>query len=215
MDSKEILSVFLILFSVIDIPGNVPIIISLKEKGKVIKPGYATLVAGGLMIAFLLIGESLLNLFGIDVQSFAIAGAIILFIIAFEMILGITLFKEEEGIEDDGATSIVPVAFPLIAGAGTMTTIISLKAEFQQTNILIGIILNLIIVYIVLRSSSWIQRKLGKGGKRFCEKCLGLFYSPSPSNCLNLILGRLVKFLLDAAGCWIGHFVLSYFLIFQ
>ena len=174
MDSKEILSVFLILFSVIDIPGNVPIIISLKEKGKVIKPGYATLVAGGLMIAFLLIGESLLNLFGIDVQSFAIAGAIILFIIAFEMILGITLFKEEEGIEDDGATSIVPVAFPLIAGAGTMTTIISLKAEFQQTNILIGIILNLIIVYIVLRSSSWIQRKLGKGGEAILRKVFGI-----------------------------------------
>ncbi len=174
MDPKEILSVFLILFSVIDIPGNVPIIISMKEKGKIIKPGRATLVAGGLMIAFLLIGESLLALFGIDVQSFAIAGAIILFIIAFEMILGVTLFKEEEGLENDTSTSIVPVAFPLIAGAGTMTTIISLKAEFQQTNILIGIILNLIIVFIVLRSSSWIQRKLGKGGEAILRKVFGI-----------------------------------------
>ena len=174
MDPKEILSVFLILFSVIDIPGNVPIIISMKEKGKIIKPGRATLVAGGLMIAFLLIGESLLALFGIDVQSFAIAGAIILFIIAFEMILGVTLFKEEEGLENDTSTSIVPIAFPLIAGAGTMTTIISLKAEFQQTNILIGIILNLIIVFIVLRSSSWIQRKLGKGGEAILRKVFGI-----------------------------------------
>ncbi len=173
MDPKEILSVFLILFSVIDIPGNVPIIISLKEKGKIIKPGRATLVAGGLMIAFLLAGESLLNLFGIDVQSFAIAGAIVIFIIAMEMILGITLFKEEN-IENDTSTSIVPIAFPLIAGAGTMTTIISLKAEFQQTNILVGIILNLIIVFIVLRSSSWIQRKLGKGGEAILRKVFGI-----------------------------------------
>ncbi|MFK7978831.1 MAG: MarC family protein [Saprospiraceae bacterium] len=174
MDPKEILSIFLILFSVIDIPGNVPIIISMKEKGKIIKPGRATLVAGGLMIAFLLVGESLLGLFGIDVQSFAIAGAIVLFIIAMEMILGVTLFKEEEGIENDTSTSIVPVAFPLIAGAGTMTTIISLKAEFHQTNILIGIILNLIIVFIVLRSSSWIQRKLGKGGEAILRKVFGI-----------------------------------------
>lgn len=174
MDAREILSVFLILFSVIDIPGNVPIIISMKEKGKIIKPGRATLVAGGLMIAFLLIGESLLGLFGIDVQSFAIAGAIVLFIIAIEMILGVTLFKEDETVENDTSTSIVPVAFPLIAGAGTMTTIISLKAEFQQTNILIGIILNLLIVFIVLRSSSWIQRKLGKGGEAILRKVFGI-----------------------------------------
>jgi len=174
MDPKEVLSVFLILFSVIDIPGNVPVIISLKEKGKIINPIRATLVAGGLMIAFLLAGESLLGLFGIDVESFAIAGAIVIFIIAIEMILGITLFKEEEGMENDTSSSIVPVAFPLIAGAGTMTTIISLKAEFQQANILIGIILNLIIVFVVLRSSSWIQRKLGKGGEAILRKVFGI-----------------------------------------
>ncbi len=174
MDPKEILSVFLILFSVIDIPGNVPIIISMKEKGKIIKPLSATLVAGGLMIAFLLAGESLLGLFGIDVESFAIAGAIVIFIIAMEMILGISLFKEDEGMENDTSSSIVPIAFPLIAGAGTMTTIISLKAEFQQTSILIGIILNLIIVFIVLRSSSWIQRKLGKGGEAILRKVFGI-----------------------------------------
>ncbi len=174
MDFKEILSVFLILFSVIDIPGNVPIIISMKKKGKVIKPGRATIVAGTLMIVFLLIGESILNLFGIDVQSFAIAGAIIIFLIAIEMVLGITLFKEPEGEEDTGSSSIVPVAFPLIAGAGTMTTIISLKAEFQQLNILIGIIINLIIVFLVLRSSDWIQKKLGVGGEAILRKAFGI-----------------------------------------
>lgn len=174
MDSKEILSVFLILFSVIDIPGSLPVIISMKEKGKIINPMRATVVAGVLMITFLLAGESLLGLFGIDVESFAIAGAIVIFIIAFEMILGITLFKEEEGMENDTSSSIVPVAFPLIAGAGTMTTIISLKAEFQQTSILIGILLNLIIVFIVLRSSSWIQRKLGKGGEAVLRKVFGI-----------------------------------------
>lgn len=174
MDFKEILSVFLILFSVIDIPGNVPIIISMKKKGKIIKPGRATLVAGTLMITFLLLGESILNLFGIDVQSFAIAGAIIIFLIAIEMVLGVTLFREAEDEEDTGSSSIVPVAFPLIAGAGTMTTIISLKAEFQQMNILIGIILNLIIVFIVLRSSSWIQKKLGVGGEAILRKAFGI-----------------------------------------
>ncbi|MEM1121492.1 MAG: MarC family protein [Bacteroidota bacterium] len=174
MDFKEVLSVFLILFSVIDIPGNVPIIISMKKKGKIIKPIRATLVAGSLMIAFLLLGESILGLFGIDVQSFAIAGAIIIFLIAIEMVLGITLFKEPEEEEDTGSSSIVPVAFPLIAGAGTMTTIISLKAEFQQVNILIGIIVNLIIVFVVLRTSDWIQRKLGAGGEAILRKAFGI-----------------------------------------
>lgn len=174
MDFKEILSVFLILFSVIDIPGNVPVIISMKKKGKIIKPGRATLVAGTLMIVFLLVGESLLNLFGIDVQSFAIAGAIIIFLIAIEMVLGITLFNEPDGEEDTGSSSIVPIAFPLIAGAGTMTTIISLKAEFQQVNILIGILINLVIVFLVLRSSDWIQKKLGVGGEAILRKVFGI-----------------------------------------
>jgi multiple antibiotic resistance protein len=174
MDFKEILSVFLILFSVIDIPGNVPIIISLKEKGKIIKSGQATLVAGGLMILFLFLGESILHFFGIDVQSFAIAGAIIIFLIGIEMILGVTLFKEPADSEENDSATIVPIAFPLIAGAGTMTTIISLKAEFEQINILIGIIINLILVFIFLKSSNWIQRKLGKGGEAVLRKVFGI-----------------------------------------
>ncbi len=152
--------------------GNLPIVIGLKEQGKKIEPGKATLVAGLLMIIFLFGGESILQLFGVDVQSFAIAGAIIIFIIGMEMVLGITLFKESD--ENASNTSIVPLAFPLIAGAGTLTTILSLKAEFQSINIGIGIILNLLIIYIVLRSSSYIQRKIGKGGAAVLRKVFGI-----------------------------------------
>ena len=171
MSFKEIISVSLILFSVIDIIGNIPIVISLKERGKVIQPLKATVAAGLLMIAFLLGGESILRLFGVDVSSFAIAGSIILFIIGLEMILGIHLFKEEP---TSSSSSIVPLAFPLIAGAGTLTTILSLKTEYETPSILLGIILNLVFVFIVLRSSSWIQRKIGKAGEDVLRKIFGI-----------------------------------------
>lgn len=169
---KEVLSVTLILFSVIDILGNLPVVISLKEQGKKVEPGIATMVAGFLMVLFLFAGESILNLFGVDVQSFAIAGAIVIFIIGLEMILGIHLFKDSG--EENANTSVVPLAFPLIAGAGTLTTILSLKAEFQAVNIGIGIIVNLVIVWVVLRSSSYIQRKIGKGGASILRKVFGI-----------------------------------------
>ena len=171
MALKEIISVTLILFSVIDIMGNLPIVISFKEKGKKIESGKATIVAGSIMIAFLFAGESILQLFSLDVQSFAIAGAIIIFIIGMEMILGITLIKESD---ETSNSSIVPLAFPLIAGAGTLTTILSLKAEFQTINISVGIILNLLVIYVVLRSSSYIQRKIGKGGADILRKVFGI-----------------------------------------
>ncbi len=172
MNIKEIISVTLILFSVIDIIGNIPVVLTLKEQGKIIESGKATLVAGLLMVIFLLAGESILHLIGIDVESFALAGALVIFIIGLEMILGITLFKEEES--SPQSSSIVPLAFPLIAGAGTLTTILSLKAEYQELNIGIGIAVNLAIVYIVLRSSGWIQRKLGKGGASVLRKVFGI-----------------------------------------
>ncbi len=152
--------------------GNLPIVIGFKEQGKKIKPGMATIVAGVIMIAFLFGGESILSLFGVDVQSFAIAGAIIIFIIGMEMVLGITLFKESE--DESANTSIVPLAFPLIAGAGTLTTILSLKAEYETLNIGVGIALNLLIVFIVLKSSSFIQRKIGKGGAAILRKVFGI-----------------------------------------
>ena len=171
LNFKEIFSVSLILFSVIDILGSLPIIIDLKKKGKTIESAKATLTAGMLMIVFLLAGESILNLFGIDVASFAVAGALIIFLLGIEMILGVTLFKDSVDAE---SSTIVPIAFPLIAGAGTMTTILSLKAEFHMWNIMIGIVLNLLFVYLVLRSSNWISRKLGKGGAEVLRKVFGI-----------------------------------------
>ena len=171
MSIKEIVSVTLILFSVIDIVGNIPVIISLKERGKRIESGKATIAAGFLMIIFLFAGKPILNLFGVDVSSFAIAGAIVIFIIGIEMTLGIHIFQDTS---NGSSSSIVPIAFPLIAGAGTLTTILSLKAEYQTMNISIGIALNLIIVFTVLRSSSWIQKKIGNGGAEVLRKIFGI-----------------------------------------
>ena len=171
LNFKEIVSVTLILFSVIDILGSLPVVISLKEQGKKIESLKATLIAGGLMVAFLFAGKSILNLFGVDVSSFALAGAIVIFVIGLEMILGIMIFKDTSGSE---SSTIVPIAFPLIAGAGTLTTILTLKSEFENVNIGIGIVLNLLIVYLVLRSSNWIHRKIGKGGEEVLRKVFGI-----------------------------------------
>lgn len=171
MNIKEIISVSLILFSVIDILGNIPVVLSLKDQGKKIESGKATFAAGGLMFAFLLGGESILGLFGVDVQSFALAGALIIFIIGMEMILGRNFFRDEE---TGSSSSIVPLAFPMIAGAGTLTTILSLKAEYESLNIGAGVLINLVLVYVVLRSSGWIQRKIGKGGATVLRKVFGI-----------------------------------------
>jgi multiple antibiotic resistance protein len=171
-DLKEILSVSLILFSVIDILGSIPIIVNLRQKVGHIQSEKATLAAGVLMILFLLAGKSILGLFGIGVEDFAIAGALIIFAIGAEMILGIELFKSDP--EAKSGTSIVPIAFPLIAGAGTLTTILTLKAEFAQLNIAIGILLNLILVYIVLKSTGWLERKIGKTGLDVLRRIFGI-----------------------------------------
>lgn len=169
---KEILSVTLILFSVIDIVGSIPIVIDLRKKEGKIHSAKATVVAGLLMIIFLFVGSSILNLFGLDEESFAIAGAIIMFFISFEMILGITLFKSDAG--EKGIGSIVPLAFPLIAGAGTLTTILSLKAVYTTENLLIGIILNLIIVFTVLKSTDWLEKIIGAGGFLILRRVFGI-----------------------------------------
>ncbi|GJM61656.1 MarC family protein [Persicobacter diffluens] len=169
---KDILSVTLILFSIIDIIGSVPIVIDLRRKMGHIQSEKATLVAGGIMILFLFFGEALLGLFGVDVASFAVAGAIILLLMGMEMILGIELFKSEP--TESNTSAIIPIAFPLLAGAGTMTTIISLKSTYETANILVGIIVNLIIVYIVLKSCGWIQKKIGPGGLSILRKVFGI-----------------------------------------
>ncbi|MGM0944797.1 MAG: MarC family protein [Bacteroidota bacterium] len=172
IDLKQILSVSLILFSVIDILGSIPIIINLRKKVGHIQSEKATLAAGVLMILFLLAGKSILGLFGIGVEDFAIAGALIIFALGAEMILGIELFKPDP--EASSGASIVPIAFPLIAGAGTLTTILTLKAEFDQVNIAIGILLNLVFVYTVLKSTTWLERKLGKTGLDVLRRIFGI-----------------------------------------
>lgn len=172
LNFKEIASVTLILFSIIDILGSIPIIIDLRKKNGHIESEKATIVAGVIMISFLFIGEAILRLFGIDVTSFALAGALIIFIIGMEMILDRSFFKQSP--EVGGSASIVPLAFPLIAGAGSMTTILSLKAAYSQTNILIGIVANLIFVYIVLKSSVWLERKIGQSGFNILRKVFGI-----------------------------------------
>lgn len=170
IDLKETLTCFMVLFAVIDIVGSIPIIVSLKQKFGKIESGKAAVVAGALMIAFLFVGKKILSFIGIDVNSFAIAGAFVLFIIAVEMILGLQIQKTEEV----KSASIVPIAFPLIAGAGTLTTTLSLKAEYHDINIILGIILNCLLVYVVLKSANWIERKLGVGTLKVLEKVFGI-----------------------------------------
>lgn len=172
LNFKEIFSVTLILFSVIDILGSIPIIISLRKKMGHVQSEKATLVSGAIMIIFLYLGESILKLFGVDVSSFAIAGALIMFILGMEMILGRQFFKMDT--DDVSSTSIVPIAFPLIAGAGTMTTLIALKAEYQTINILMAILLNVFFVYLVLKSSGWLERKIGNAGFNILRKVFGI-----------------------------------------
>ncbi len=169
---KEILSVSLILFSVIDIIGSVPIIIDLRKKAGHVQSEKATVVSGIIMVVFLLVGEGILGLFGIDIYSFAIAGALIMFFMGMEMVLGIQIFKNDP--QDLNSASIVPLAFPLIAGAGTMTTLISLKAEFATPNIFIGIFINLAFVYLVLKTSGWLEKKIGNAGFNVLRKVFGI-----------------------------------------
>jgi multiple antibiotic resistance protein len=167
---KEILTASMVLFAVIDIVGSVPIIISLRNKVGHIQSEKASVVAGIIMIAFLFIGEEILNLIGIDVNSFAVAGALVIFFLAIEMILGITLYKDDE----PETASIVPIAFPLIAGAGTITTLLSLRAEYYVENIIVAIVVNIIFVYLVLKSSKKIESVLGKNGLNVIRKVFGV-----------------------------------------
>ena len=167
---NDALSAFLILFAVIDILGSIPIIVSLRKKVGHVQSEKATIVAGAIMIVFLFVGESILNLLGVNVQSFAIAGSLVIFFLALEMILGITLYKEET----PNTASIVPIAFPLIAGAGTMTSLVSIRAEFATINILIAIVANMIVVYAVLKNTERLERVLGPGGLSILRKVFGI-----------------------------------------
>lgn len=167
---KEIATATMVLFAVIDIIGSIPIIVSLKQKFGQIASGKATIVAGSIMIAFLFIGDKILKLIGIDVNSFAIAGAFVIFIIAVEMILGIEIHKNTES----NSASIVPIAFPLIAGAGTLTTTLALRAEYHDINIIIAIIINMLVVYGILKAAPWMERKIGEGTHQVLQKVFGI-----------------------------------------
>jgi len=169
---KEIFSITLVLFSVIDIIGSIPIVIELRKREGDIHSLKATLISGGLMLTFLFLGNSILQLFGLDVSSFALAGAVIMFLLAFEMILGITLFKGDT--DSSGSGSVVPLAFPLISGAGTLTTILSLRAVYSVPNIMVGIVVNLVFIYIVLKSTTWLERKIGKSGFSILRRVFGI-----------------------------------------
>lgn len=172
-DLKEIFSVTLILFSIIDILGSIPIILNLRKKLGHIYAERITIISGVLMLGYLFLGTKILQLFGVDVNSFALAGAIILLIIGFEMILGREIFKHNTH-NQGKASSVVPLAFPIIAGAGTMTSLLSLKAAYQQQNIIVGILANLVLVYVVLKSSSWLEKKLEPGTIEVLQKVFGL-----------------------------------------
>ena len=172
LNLKEILTVSLVLFSVIDILGSVPVIIDLRKKVGAIQSEKTTIVSGVIMVAFLFLGESILKLLGLDVSSFAIAGALVMFLIGLEMVLGLQIFKSDPG--STSSVSVVPLAFPLIAGAGTMTTVIALRAEFSIPNVLVGIFVNLLFVYVVLKSSNWLERKIGEAGFNVRRKVFGI-----------------------------------------
>jgi multiple antibiotic resistance protein len=169
---QEIITVSFTLFAVIDMIGSVPILASLREKmGGVIRSTQATMASGGLMVLFLFLGKQFLGLLGLDIKSFAVAGSIVIFILGLEMVLGHEFFKADN---NPKSGSVVPIAFPLIAGSGTLTTIMSLKANYADVNILIGIIINCIVIYLVLKSLRWIELFLGPNGMIVIRKFFGV-----------------------------------------
>ena len=193
LDIVEIGKAFMILFAVIDVVGSLPIIIKVKQKSGDIHPLKASLVSFVIMISFLFAGEWILDVFGVDIKAFAVAGSLILFALAVEMIMGVELFKEDVG----GAkvASVVPIAFPIIAGAGTMTTLISLRVEFEAINIVIAVFLNIIIVYFTLRLTKPIERILGPGGITILKKVFGI-----------ILLAIAVKLFAENASSLFGSF---------
>lgn len=170
-DLQQIISAFIVLFAIIDILGSIPIIMGIKDRGETIKPLRVTLISLAILVAFLFGGEGILRLFHVDIESFAVAGALIIFIFAMEMILDVEIFKNRG---PEGSASIVPLAFPLVAGPASFTTLLSLRAEYAMENILVAVVLNLIFVYIVLRSTGKIEKFIGKGGIYIIRKFFGI-----------------------------------------
>ena len=188
LDFKEILTAGMILFAVIDIVGNIPLIIALREKVGHIQSEKASIVAAIIMIAFLFLGEEILKLIGIDINSFAIAGSLVILFLALEMILGITIYRDDA----PETAAIVPIAFPMIAGAGSMTSLLSLRAEFHVINIIVAILINIVIVYIILKSSKKIQRLLGKSGINIIRKVFGIILLAIAVKLFTSNIGQLI-----------------------
>ena len=171
-NTVEFLSAFIVLFAVIDPIGIMPIVLSIRDKGKIINPTKAVFFAFGLMFLFFFLGDWILNLFGVDINSFAVAGSIVIFLMALEMVLDIEIFKDSSIAANDA--TIVPLVFPLLAGAGSFTTLLSLKAEYASINILFALLLNAVVVFIMLSATAFLQRLLGKGGIYFTRKFFGI-----------------------------------------
>lgn len=169
--AKELLTVTFTLFAIIDIVGSIPVLISLKSKMGGINEIKATVISGALMIGFLFTGEPFLNLLGLEIHSFAVGGSIVIFILGLEMVLGLEFFKSEKDVR---AATVVPIAFPLIAGSGTLTTIISLKAIYSRSTVMIAILINLVIVFLVLKSLNYLERILGPAGLIAVRKFFGV-----------------------------------------
>lgn len=191
---KEFLSAFIVLFAVIDILGSIPIIIGIREKGASINAIQAASISLAILVIFLYVGEKLLGLFGVDISSFAIAGSFVLLIMALEMILGVEIFKHDS----PSGASIVPIAFPLIAGAGSFTTLLSLRSEFQLINILLALIVNIIIVYLVLRFTNRIEKIIGENGVYILKKFFGI-----------ILLAMAVRLFMSNFAILFGDFVPS------
>ena len=170
-DFQELANAFIVLFAVIDILGSVPIILNLKEQGRPVNAMKATLISFALMLAFFYAGDLILKLFNVDIQSFAVAGALIIFLMSLEMLLDVQIFKNNGPIKE---ATLIPLVFPLLAGAGSFTTLLSLRAEYWDINILIALMLNMVWVYVVVRSTDKVQRMLGKGGIYLTRKFFGI-----------------------------------------
>ena len=171
LDLQQIVSAFIVLFSVIDIFGSTPIIINLKKQGRPVGAWKASSLSGALLLGFFFAGDAMLRLFSVDISSFAVAGALVIFLMALEMILDITIFKNQGPIKE---ATLVPVVFPLIAGAGSFTTLLSLKAEFHSVNIITALVLNMLCVYIVIRATDWVERKISASFIYLLRKFFGI-----------------------------------------
>ena len=186
----QLLTVIFTLFAVIDIVGSIPLLIAMKEKSGAIKSLKVTLISGALMILFLFIGKPFLQLLGLDVKSFAVGGSIVIFLLGLEMVLGHEIFKGDKNAQSG---AVVPIAFPIIAGSGTLTTIMSLKANYDELYIALGILINLVIVYAVLKSLNFIERLLGPGGLLAVRKFFGVILLAIAVKIFSSNVGALIR----------------------